>query len=128
MQENTILEILTLFLFYRLIVATQIGLVLLKALLQLTAKKRRNDEEICKICIFVQFRNVGLYKKFTTFFHRPDARYQISWKSVHWFQKRRFWKGFKHIWAWRPSGSCGPDAANKLSFPLPMGAPHKSCL
>ena len=34
-------------------------------------------------------------------------------------------KGFHHIWAWRPSWSCDPDAANKLSFPLPMEAPHK---
>ena len=30
-----------------------------------------------------------------------------------------FLKGFYHIWAWRPSWSCDPDAANKLSFPLP---------
>ena len=28
-------------------------------------------------------------------------------------------EGFYHIWAWRPSWSCDPDAANKLSFPLP---------
>ena len=28
---------------------------------------------------------------------------------------------FYHIWAWRPSWSCDPDAANKLSFPLPKG-------
>ena len=34
-------------------------------------------------------------------------------------------KGFYHIWAWRPSWSCDPDAANKLSFPLPKEAPHK---
>ena len=27
-------------------------------------------------------------------------------------------KGFYHIWAWRPSWSCDPDAANKISFPL----------
>ena len=32
----------------------------------------------------------------------------------------RFLKGFYHIWAWRPSRSCDPDAANKISFPLPM--------
>ena len=34
-------------------------------------------------------------------------------------------KGFYHIWAWRPSWSCDPDAANKISFPLPKEAPHK---
>ena len=28
-------------------------------------------------------------------------------------------KGFYHIWAWRPSWSCDPDVANKLSFPYP---------
>ena len=28
-------------------------------------------------------------------------------------------------WAWRPSWSCDPDAANKISFPLPKEAPHK---
>ena len=32
-----------------------------------------------------------------------DATYQVSWKSVHRFQRRRFLKGFYHIWAWRPS-------------------------
>ena len=32
---------------------------------------------------------------------------------------------FYHIWAWRPSWSCDPDFAIKLSFPLPMDAPHK---
>ena len=35
-------------------------------------------------------------------------------------------KGFYHLWAWRPSWSCDPDAANKLSFPLPKEAPHKN--
>ena len=30
---------------------------------------------------------------------------------------------FYHIWAWRPSWSCDPDVANKLSFPLPKEAP-----
>ena len=34
-------------------------------------------------------------------------------------------KGLYHIWAWRPSWSCDPDAANKLSFTLPKEAPHK---
>ena len=54
----------------------------------------------------------------------PDAK-QVSWKSARRFWRRRFLKGFYHIWAWRPSWSCDPDAANKLSFPLPKEAPHK---
>ena len=38
--------------------------------------------------------------------------------------RRRFLKGFYHIWAWS-SLSCDPDAANKLSFLVPMEALHK---
>ena len=38
---------------------------------------------------------------------------------------KKILKGFSHIWAWRPSWSCDPDAANKLSFPLYKGAPQK---
>ena len=34
-------------------------------------------------------------------------------------------KGLYHIWAWRPSWLCDPDAANKISFPLPKEAPYK---
>ena len=30
-------------------------------------------------------------------------------------------KGFYHIWAWRPSWSCDPDAANKILFPPTQG-------
>ena len=36
-----------------------------------------------------------------------------------------FLKGFYHIWAWRPSWSCNPDAANKISSPLPKEAQYK---
>ena len=36
-----------------------------------------------------------------------------------------FLRVFYHIWAWRPSWSCDPNAANKISFPLPKEAPHK---
>ena len=41
----------------------------------------------------------------------PDATYQVPWKSVRRFW-RRFLKGLYHIWAWRPSWSCDPHAAN----------------
>ena len=34
-------------------------------------------------------------------------------------------EGFYHLWVWRPSWSCDPDTANKLSFPLPKEAPYK---
>ena len=36
-----------------------------------------------------------------------------------------FLKGFYYIWAWRPSWSYDPDAANMLSFSLPKEASHK---
>ena len=39
-------------------------------------------------------------------------------------KRKRFLKGFNHIWVWRPSRSCDPDAADKLSFPLFMVTPH----
>ena len=41
-----------------------------------------------------------------------------------------FLKVYNHIWAWRSSGSCEPDAANKLSFPLPkfIGSTHNLAL
>ena len=34
-------------------------------------------------------------------------------------------RGFYHILVWRTSWSCDPDAANKLSFPVPKETPHK---
>ena len=37
------------------------------------------------------------------------ASCQVSLKSVHRFRRRRFLKGFYHIWSWRPSWSCGLD-------------------
>ena len=36
-----------------------------------------------------------------------------------------FFKGFYHIWAWRPSWSYDPDTANKLLFPLPIESLNK---
>ena len=41
---------------------------------------------------------------------------------------RRFLSVFYHSWAWQPSWSCDPNFAIKLSFPLPMDAPHKISL
>ena len=55
----------------------------------------------------------------------PHATYQVYRKSVCRFWRRRFLKGIYHIWAWRPSWSCDPDAANKISFPLPKEDPPK---
>ena len=51
----------------------------------------------------------------------PDATYQVSWKSACWFWRRRFLKGFYHIWACQPSWSCDPDATNKIPPPPTQG-------
>ena len=53
-----------------------------------------------------------------------DASCQVSLKSVHWF-RRRFLKGFYHIWAWRPSWSCDLDYLYTHWLPHPIDASHK---
>ena len=50
----------------------------------------------------------------------PNATYQVLWKSVHRFQRRNFFKGFYHIWAWWPSWSCDPDATISSSMPMSL--------
>ena len=57
--------------------------------------------------------------------HIPDASYQVPRSSAFWFWRRRFLKGFYHIWAWRPSWSCDQDHLNKLSFPHPKESPYE---
>ena len=37
-------------------------------------------------------------------------------------------KGFHHIWAWRPAWSCDLDHLYTLSFSLPREASHKISL
>ena len=54
-----------------------------------------------------------------------DASCQVWLKSVHWFWRIRFLKGFYHIWAWRPSWSCDLDCLYTHWFPLPIDASHK---
>ena len=46
----------------------------------------------------------------------------------HQFWKRRFLKGFYHIWAWLPYWSCDPDSANKFWFPLSIEASQNLAL
>ena len=38
---------------------------------------------------------------------------------------KKMFKGFSHIWAWRPSWSIDLDHLYKLSFPLPLEASYK---
>ena len=57
----------------------------------------------------------GQMKPWAVFFFRlinilsMDASRQVSLKSIYWFQRRRYLKGFYHIWAWWPSWSCDLD-------------------
>ena len=39
--------------------------------------------------------------------------------------EKKIFRGFYHIWAWRPSWSCDQDIAINISMPLPKEAPHK---
>ena len=55
----------------------------------------------------------------------PYAAYQLSRSSVVRSQRRRFFKAFYHIWAWRPFWSCDLDHLNKLWFSHPMKAPYE---
>ena len=55
----------------------------------------------------------------------PNATYQATSSWALWFWRRRFLKGFYHIWAWWPSWSCDPDPANKFLFPHPYEAPNE---
>ena len=57
--------------------------------------------------------------------HIQNATYQIPRSSAFWFWRRRFLKGFYHIWAWRPYWSCDQDHLNKLSFPNPKESPYE---
>ena len=41
------------------------------------------------------------------------------------FGEEDFFKGFYHIWTWRPYWSCDLDHLYKLSFPLPKEAQQK---
>ena len=57
--------------------------------------------------------------------HNPNATYQVQRSSAFWFWRRRFLKGFYHIWAWRPSWKCDQDHLNKLLFPRPKESPYE---
>ena len=41
------------------------------------------------------------------------------------FRRRRFFKGFYHIWAWQPSWSMDHDHFSNLSFPCPKEASNE---
>ena len=46
--------------------------------------------------------------------HIPNATYQVSRSLAFWFWRKRFLKGFYHIWAWWPSLSCDQNILYKF--------------
>ena len=48
-----------------------------------------------------------------------SPRCYIPSKSARRFRRRRFLKGFYHIWAWRPSLSCDQHHVIRFSFSVP---------
>ena len=48
------------------------------------------------------------------------AIYQVSLTSVRRFRRRRFLKGFYHMWAWQQSWSCDLDKSYIFSHPPPL--------
>ena len=46
--------------------------------------------------------------------HIPNATYQVPRSSTFWFWRRRFFNGFYHICAWRPSWLCGQNILHKF--------------
>ena len=67
-----------------------------------------------------------VYTHFLMIFHMHTAPGRGRQPSVDkiWCQQKGlvtwFFNVFYHIWTWRPSWSCDPDPANKLSFPIPL--------
>ena len=61
--------------------------------------------------------------------NRPSLRFYIVLPSFEEIGppvlKKKIFKGFYHIRAWRPPWSCDPDAANNLWSALPIEASHK---
>ena len=49
----------------------------------------------------------------------------ISFVEIGLLVLEKIFECFYHIQAWQPPWSCDQDPANKVSFPLPMDAPHK---
>ena len=55
----------------------------------------------------------------------PDDLWKDSLRRHPRFWRRRFFKGFYHIWAWRPSWSMDRDHFSNFSFPQPKEAPYE---
>ena len=69
-----------------------------------------------------------MYNHYFSNFGRPPCsrwfkqRFRPNASSV---LKEKIFKGFYHIWAWRPSWSTNRDHFTNLSFPQPKEAPYE---
>ena len=81
---------------------------------------------------FFPYKCIGkqTYDHYFSNFGRPPVPDDLSKDSaprLPRFWRRRFFKGFNHIWAWRPSWSMNRDHFSNLSFPQPKEAPYEIC-
>ena len=70
---------------------------------------------------------MSMYDHYFSYFGRPripDNLCKDSATRHPWFWKKIF-KGFYHIWAWRPSWSMNGNHFSNFSFPCPREAPNE---
>ena len=91
-------------------------------------KKINFSKKIPFKCIRKQILTLTLSRSRSTYDHqliklgRPhilNATYQAPRLSALWFWRRRFFKEFYHLWAWRTFWPCDQNHLNKLLFPYP---------
>ena len=70
-------------------------------------------------------REANLYDHYFSNFGRHPVPDDLSKDSAP--RHPRFFKGFNHIWAWRPSWSMNHDHFSNFSFPQPKEAPYEIC-
>ena len=71
---------------------------------------------------------MSIYNTYFSNFGRPPVLNDLCKYSAPRyprFWRRRFFKGFYHIWAWRPPWSMNCDHFSNLSFPQPKEAPYE---
>ena len=60
--------------------------------------------------------------------HIPNATYKVSRSLSFWFWRRRFLKGFYHIWAWLSSWSCDLNILYTFLLIYHKESSHEICV
>ena len=68
------------------------------------------------IIIIILFQEDNIFGRVASLTYGQHHVNKVSWKSACWFRRRRFLKGFYHIWAWRPSLSCDQHHVIRFYF------------